>query len=71
MTRLKKLSLAALVALGLAAGAFSATPAAKMAGDPSQWLHSVEQVAKVNEYEGQHRIGFNFTKIEFNHSNQG
>lgn len=69
MNRMKKLALAALTALTLAAGAAAATPGATLAGDPSQWgLESVakkgsfditeidaEQVArKVNEYEGQH-----------------
>ncbi len=93
MTRVQKLTLAALTALALTAGAFAVSPAAKLAGDPSQWgiagdpsqwgiagdpsqwgFESVakkgsfditelagdpsqwgESVAKVNEYEGQHR----------------
>jgi hypothetical protein len=37
MTRLRKLILAALTALALTAGAVAASPAAKLAGDPSQW----------------------------------
>jgi hypothetical protein len=81
MTRLKKLALAGLTALALVAGAVATSPAAEVAGDPSQWgIESVakkgsfditevttseEQVAGVNEYEGQHRVAFNFTKIEF------
>jgi hypothetical protein len=69
MTRVKKLALAALTALALTAGVVAATPAVKLAGDPSQWgienvakkgsfditESSVDEIArKVNEYEGQH-----------------
>lgn len=61
MTRIKKLALATLTALALLAGALAASPTANLAGDPSQWDTS----AKVNEYEGQHRIAMNFTKIEY------
>jgi hypothetical protein len=72
MTRVKKLTLAALMALALTAGAVAAPSTVELAGDPSQWgIDSVAkkgsfdstpsedgaaQVAKVNEYEGQHRV---------------
>jgi hypothetical protein len=81
MTHVQKLTLAALTALALTAGAVAVSPNAELAGDPSQWgiagdpsqWGSVakkgsfddelagdpsqwgESVAKVNEYEGQHR----------------
>ena len=66
MTRVKKLALVALSALALTAGAVAATPAAELAGDPSQWgvakkgsfditdVDAAEVARKVNEYEGQH-----------------
>ena len=61
MTRVQKITLAVLTTLALAAGAFAATPGAKLAGDPSQWgvakkgsFDITEVARKVNEYEGQH-----------------
>lgn len=59
MTNLKKLAFAAIVALALVGGAVASGPARQLAGDPSQWRPE----AKVNEYEGQHRVA-NFTKID-------
>ena len=62
MTRVKKLTLAALTALALAAGAMTATSGTQLAGDPSQWVAKkgsfdiTEVGRKVNEYEGQHRM---------------
>ena len=63
MTRMQKLTLAVLTALALTAGAVAASPAAELAGDPSQWgiakkgSFDITDLAKVNEYEGQHRLG--------------
>jgi glutamine cyclotransferase len=67
MTRMRKLALAALTALALAAGAIAANPGSTLAGDPSQWgvakkgsfditefQNGGEMARKVNEYEGQH-----------------
>jgi hypothetical protein len=45
MTRIKKLTFAALVALTLIGGALASA--------------TTPQLAKVNEYEGQHRVGVN------------
>jgi hypothetical protein len=55
MTRLKKIILAAVVALVLATGAVMVAST-----DPAMAL-----TRKVNEYEGQHRIAMNYTKIKY------
>ncbi len=49
MSRVKKIALAALAALALAAGAAAYVPAPQQAGDPSQW--GVESVAKKGSFD--------------------
>jgi hypothetical protein len=65
MPRVRTLIVAGLTALALTAGTVATAPSAQLAGDPSQWgiakkgsfdITEVNGVAKVNEYEGQHRI---------------
>lgn len=60
MTRVKKLALATLAALALAAGAAAYVPAQQYAGDPSQWgiakkgsfdLSYGEQLAKKGSFD--------------------
>jgi hypothetical protein len=62
MTRVKQLTFAALVALGLVAGAIASNPTAQLAANKAS---PTLILAGVNEYEGQHRVAFNFTKIEY------
>jgi hypothetical protein len=62
MTRLKKLTFAALVALSLAAGAAASNSTAQLAVNKAS---PTLMLAGVNEYEGQHRVALNFTKIEY------
>jgi hypothetical protein len=62
MTRLKKLALAALVALALVGGALASTAAPRLAGVNE--YEGQHRSAKVNEYEGQHRVALNFTKVD-------
>ena len=55
MNRVQKLALAALTALALAAGAAAAAPHSA-AGVAKKGSFDITEVAKVNEYEGQHRV---------------
>jgi hypothetical protein len=76
--RARKLTLAALTTLSLLAGAITYTPAAQRVSNPVQALEQIARkgsfditertdMAKVNEYEGQHRIAkkgsFDITEV--------